>query len=216
MEQDKDKRDWSDFRGNLNGNYDYTGHKPDWDRAIEIFSERLNDFYFIPIKRLLPYKKGEGFSIVTLQCALIETFAAFKYGKVYKEDLNNESEEGIFYKNVGNLFVRFLKDTDEFKQNFEGDTKPKASKFYSDVRCGLMHETRTRKDWVINTKATKADKENKIFIKQSGGKINIYRNQLQEALVVYFDWYTGVLGKKVMITTNFDGYLPENLTIFMI
>lgn len=191
-----DERKWADFRANLNRKYEYSLEtETDWNRAAIIFSKRLDEFFFKPIKRLLPFKRGEGFAIVTLQCALIETFAAFKKGQVY--DRTKEPND-IYYKESQNIFTSFLNEEDLFKDNFGGNEKPSTACFYSDVRCGLMHETRTKDRWIIIADAleyrkknglSKAEYTDETLIKKASGKHIIFRNQLQTALDTYFKNY---------------------------
>jgi hypothetical protein len=167
--------------------------KNEWEKAINIFSERLDKFYISPIKELidLPEKYGgQGFVIVTAQCALIETFAAFKNGKIYDE---NKEESEIYYYKSGKLFQEFLKSEDLFQKNFGGNDKPSVSDFYKSVRCGLLHETRTKVKWTIKADVKKYLKNDiiteKTFAAKTSGKYIVFRNQLQDALQDYFDTY---------------------------
>lgn len=60
-----------------------------WDEAFEkFFRTRIETRYFGPIRLLQEMNKnnGEGFSIVTIQCSLIEFFASTIEGKGYKQD----------------------------------------------------------------------------------------------------------------------------------
>lgn len=151
------QKKWNDIRKRINNKYELNDEtSEDWKSAVSIFSERLQNFYINPIRTLTSGNTGEGFPIVTVQCALIETFAAFKKGKVYDRKV---SEDGIYYKESGKLFVDFLESEQLFSKNFNGDN-PKADKFYADVRCGLMHETKTKKDWIIRADALHYAKEN--------------------------------------------------------
>ncbi len=87
---------WKNVRNRLNGNYTLNSKTSnDWNEAVDIFSRRLKRFYINPINNLMPKIKGEGFIIVTAQCALRETFAAFKEGKIYNYDVNPDE---IYYK----------------------------------------------------------------------------------------------------------------------
>lgn len=73
---------WTRLRPGLNANYDIN---QDWLEIIELFKTRMYDKYFDPIHALIApnHQKGEGFSIVTLQCSLIESFASLKTGQIY-------------------------------------------------------------------------------------------------------------------------------------
>src|SRR5690348_13665043 len=77
-----DKITWKKLRVELNNSYDFDER---WDEVIDLFKQRIDNFYFDPIQKILNpnLKKGEGFAIVTLHCALIEMLAAFKYGKIH-------------------------------------------------------------------------------------------------------------------------------------
>jgi hypothetical protein len=188
----QDKRLWSEVRVNLNGNYNYTENILDWDRAIKIFSERLEDYFFNPLKHLRKFydkpNSGEGFSMVTLQCALIETFAALKEGKIHNRNPIFKYE----YKDCMDLFVNFL-ETENIFINLKDDAK----NFYTEVRCGLMHETRTKSVWKIKACAkcfkkinNRTDISDDAILAKNGvsGRI-IFRNQLQDALENYFKQY---------------------------
>ena len=154
----------------LNNNYEFTNN---WELVIELFKQRIENFYFDTIKNILKpnSKKGEGFAIVTLQCALIEMLAAFKYGKIHnpeKIDTDPEYE----YKDSTKYFIKFLKNESLFENHFfivrpngmkHGNQPYDADDFYSNVRCGLMHEARTKKDWLITAKKQPVT-PNKIFI----------------------------------------------------
>ncbi len=233
----KDKG-WKDIRTHLNNKYELNSETEEyWKLAVEIFRERLQNYYFDPLKFLIDsYKKfefdesatdesvcdelasdkpatektkkagkkkniGEGFPILTAQCALIETFAAYKKGKIFKSDL--KEEDGIYYKGSRKLFIDFLESETLFKGNFGGDSKPSAEDFYSDVRCGLMHETRTKNNWIIhanvnNTSSINSSRKKEItettfILKGNSGKHIVFRNQLQCVLEKYFEYYSDIL-----------------------
>lgn len=202
--------DWREVRGKLNKKYTYNDNDETseyWGKAVEIFSERLEKFYIKPLHLLIEASnddessqpidtnksakklEGQGFLIVTAQCALVETFAAFKEGKIYK----NNKEDEIYYYKSAELFKDFLESEELFQKNFGGNDKPGISNFYSGVRCGLLHETRTKIKWVI-----KADVKNylkkdiiteKTFAAKTSGIYIIFRNQFQTALKNYFKQY---------------------------
>lgn len=142
--------------------------KDDWDKAIKIFQDRLRNYFFNSIENIIETEcgDGEGFAIVTLQCALIETFAAFREGKVfgYQTDENHKEHDGypktFKYKDDNKEFTKFLEThfggnfcSDEDKQKIENADPNNLSlfkQFYKNVRCGLVHQTRTKGNWCIN------------------------------------------------------------------
>lgn len=101
-----------------------------WKEAIKIFVSRINSRYFCAIDKLM---KGEnvrgmltyGFAIVTLQCALIDTFAKFRYGP----DKTKNSDR----------FISFL---EEYLIP-DGKEEKLAKRVYKDIRCGLVHSGST-------------------------------------------------------------------------
>jgi hypothetical protein len=130
--------------------------------------------------------------MVTLQCALIETFATFREGKIYKK----EPKFGYEYNDCENMFSRFLGDENIFSDAFTRNNN--ASSFYKGVRCGLMHSTKTTLGWKINASVepymennpARQDINNEsFFVSETGGIKIIFRNQFQDVLVGYFNGY---------------------------
>ncbi len=101
-------------------------------------------------KRLFSYDdvNGEGFSIVAIQCTLIEFLASTIEGKNYRHRGSRDASPlGDYeYYNSSDMFVRFLSEQDPFRRYFDRDT---AHDFYANVRCPLLHEARTRNGWTI-------------------------------------------------------------------
>lgn len=157
----------------------------DWQKAYDrFFVERLRSRYFAPIRALQRAKrlKGEGFAIVAIQCSLIEFLGAILAGKAYRlrSDFKDKTTE---YCNSGDMFIGFLKTAYPFKEPF----KHVAGDFYSNVRCGLLHEARTKGHWLIRAK----DKDGSgalIDVTNPKEKI-VYRDNLQDAFDKFVKWY---------------------------
>jgi hypothetical protein len=121
-----------------------------WQEAgTDYFYKRIDSRYLTPIGQLQSHETqgGEGFSIVTIQCALIEFLAAMVEGKNYSFE---KTKDPHAYSNSGDLFRTFLSSQDPFAKSF---TKDIATDFYKSVRCGLLHEARTKNGWRIKTTA---------------------------------------------------------------
>lgn len=187
---------WNNKREIVKNSYEYNNN---WDEIIKRFENRIEDFYFIPIDRVKdPNKlKGEGFSILTIQCALIEMFAAFKYGKIHKHDKKN-SDPNYTYKRSDECFIPFLHSESIFENHFhkfqggtiEIDQPFSATDFYIKVRCGLMHEARTKGEWIINAKKTYEGNETSYITREKNtNKISIDRTLLNIQLKKYFQVY---------------------------
>lgn len=148
-----------------------------WDTAFEeFFFQRLDSRYLKPI-RVLQEKgswEGEGFSIVSIQCALLEFLAACRGGLIYRHKNPAPPHE---YNTSGDLFATFLSTTAPFNALFKRED---ALEFYRQIRCALLHEARTKGGWIIH----------------SSGRIGVdctrkivYRNTFQTLITDYIDGY---------------------------
>ena len=189
---------WKTIREKVTDNYEYNS---DWKDAINLFKTRLDRKFFNPIEELIKQKKqeGEGFTIVTTQCALIESLASFRTGQIFNHKKNGNSPK-YEYNESKKMFVNFLNKDSIFENNFwsfiggklKKNTPFSADKFYSDVRCGLMHEARTKNEWFINT-TKKSIKTEKIFLEKDGDKVKILRSILHYRLKEAVDSYCSEL-----------------------
>jgi len=200
---------WTTIRKELNDNYNLSEQ---WKSAVELFDKRINKKYLNSIEELIAkdIREGEGFLIVTIQCVLIELFAAFKDGAIYNH--NKPIEGGLYYeyKDCGEIFIKFLNTEDIFNKIFfvtdklgnkQLNTPFSGKLFYSQVRCGLMHEARTKGNWHIN--ATKNDNiSDTRFIKQAKKGNVIYRTLLHFALTRYFKKYKSELLNEDIVYNN--------------
>lgn len=150
-----------------------------WGEVFAEFLEvRLKTRYLNPIGMLTGGTNGEGFSIVTLQCALIEFLAALKEGKNYIYRGAGAQLSDHEYSNSSSLFCDFLTSNAPFNTWIHVDAA--ARDFYANVRCGLLHEARTKKGWKIKKSGEAAiDSTKKV----------VYRDQLQVAIDQYLDQY---------------------------
>lgn len=175
----KTKNDWLEIRERLKS--DFTD-KNDWVSATDLMRKRFQTRYFKPIEHILSLNitTGEGFAVVSLMCALIEFFKSCIEGKKYEL---YAQETDFVYGSSSSKFKAFLLNEDPFKPIFSKKvSKPEkklvnfADDFYSNVRCGLLHEAATKNNWVIRTskKGTKS-KVSFIDVSNENQKI-IYRD----------------------------------------
>jgi len=104
--------------------------KPDsgnWEEGIRIFEERIKSRYIEPADLLVendskrnPIDRRYGFSIMAIDCLLIETIQSFKEGRT---DTKRVSKT---------VFVNFLTQSHEFKKHFM-KRKRRSSIITSDV-----------------------------------------------------------------------------------
>ena len=134
---------------------------------------------------------GEGFAAMTLVCSLVEFLQSCYEGKTYELNAN---ETKFVYGGSGAKFKAFLISHEPFKSIFSNpvskpDKKIKnfADDFYSNVRCGLLHEAATKNNWLIKTSKASSTK---IFVDISDeSKKVIYRDNFVEAIKKFVDSY---------------------------
>jgi hypothetical protein len=173
----------------------------DWEVVIDIFEKRIENKFFEPL-RLLKDKgnnEGSGFSMVAIECLLIELFAAFREGKVFNVSYCENSDPPYQYKDCQTLYVDFLTTIFPFNKQFSSDPIKvdkenklfPANEFYTHVRCGLLHEGKTKGNWTINLKPGTEPKG--IFLGKDGKKLKIYRTILLKKLENYLTHYASEL-----------------------
>lgn len=153
-----------------------------WRQTIQQYLDgRLHPRYLQPIGEMEKLNKfqGEGFSVVTIQCALIEFLAALREGVKYKRekpDPNNHE-----YSGSKRLFVKFLGTVPPFSTSIGAE----AEGFYDDVRCGLLHEGQTKNRWLIK----KRDGKCLATVISAGPQKTLYWSALQCEIMGYLSGY---------------------------
>lgn len=111
--------------------------KEDWDEMIDMFHDRIESRYFKPVRLIASNKEiGEfsGFSILAIDCLIIETLSQFYLG--------HDETQGEHRKS----FWVFFKGSDRFKGSFSRNI---AFIFYSHFRCGILHQAQTKLKSVV-------------------------------------------------------------------
>ena len=133
------KSDWDELSLN--------GLNSDWNKAVDIFDDRMKGRFFKQIELLDNNPNREigifaGFSIMSLNCLLIETMEQFINGRI-------RTGQGMDEK----AFFDFFQRSTEFSKFF--DTQGKARIFYQQIRCGLLHQAQTKRESTIHIKSEK-------------------------------------------------------------
>lgn len=149
--------------------------------AEEYYMARLELRYLSPIRLLQEHGTflGEGFSIVAIQCTLLEFLESTVQGKTYRYLRHGEVLGAYEYSSSRDIFVKFLTLRPPFSNEFDNDL---AHDFYTGVRCGLLHEARTKNGWRIwaeDTESRIVDKDDK----------TVFRNNFQAALLRFIENY---------------------------
>lgn len=190
----KTVRDWEIAKLKLKGS---TGSEI-WQEIFQNFLQtRLEKRYFAPIRALEQMKQhdGEGFAIVALHCTLIEFLGSIICGKTYKYQRRgdpplNKNE----YSDSGDMFIFFLENYEPFKTMFSN--RGSAKDFYTSVRCGLLHEARTKNNWKIRVRQSAPTPIN------TDTKV-VYRNKMQNAFDQFMNWYEESLTKDIELQKAF-------------
>ena len=100
-----------------------------WDRAIEIFRNRLCGRYIDPMNELIHADINKnGFAAMAICCLLLDTLMQFREGYA-------QTPRGQCMRD----YSKFLND------QFDSITDIKmAGRFYTDIRCGILHAAQTQ------------------------------------------------------------------------
>jgi hypothetical protein len=155
-----------------------------WEQAFDQFHlTRINTRYLEPMRTIQTHLRkdlGEGFAIAALFCSLVEFLESTEQGLKYvhgKADANNHE-----YSNSGKLFQAFLTSRTPFDRLVTPATL--ADDFYKAMRCGLLHEARTKGNWMISSLPSGGD-----LIRQKAASITVFRNEFVPALERYLTDY---------------------------
>lgn len=185
--------DWLAFKGSLV----VGGTAALWGNAYEdYFHSRLSHRYLKPLELLQTngLLKGEGFSIVAIQCSLIEFLESTLQGMSYRYSRNGNPPLGQYeYSNSGLMFESFLANRTPFNGEF---SQQQAHEFYVSVRCGVLHEARTKNGWTIRAKSETGQ------ITDPTQKI-LYRDDFQKGLRTFVEWYKSTLPTDVLLQEAF-------------
>ena len=187
--------EWRAIQPNL-----LAGANPEiWGSILkDFYFDRLKTRYLDPIEAILKMElsAGEGFAVVAIQCSLIEFLEscfqgvnyvnerrkAFSFGRWLKGMLSCHGSNNAAryrYKNSGKIFVAFLTKQEPFKRHF---SKALAQDFYKSVRCGILHEARTKGKWLIH-------KESQASLIIDAERRILYRNNFHRALLEFINAY---------------------------
>lgn len=160
-------------------------NKDAWDVAFhEFFKGRLDDRYLKPIKSIQDSGsfEGEGFAILAIICSLIEFLESTLVGKNYRFRRKGDPKLTDFeYGGSAEIFCNFLTKRIPFKNHFDSEL---ANEFYEKVRCGLLHEARTKGKWTIIARHS-----NEILVEKLKDETRIYRDNFLDGLNLYIEKY---------------------------
>lgn len=168
-----------------------------WKKAYRVFWERTHSRFLAPADLIIKQgrSEGEGFAVVAIQCILIEYLEAWYQGKIYVSTSPCNELKRHEYNSSEPLFVKFLTTQKPFCAQF--NRRAQALSFYHKIRCGVIHEGRTKEDTKIR------DKKGNLLIERSGSHLLVYRTRFQDALKQFLEDYEKELLKKRALKENF-------------
>ncbi len=166
----------------LNLKLTMTSDEETWQNAIEILKDRIYGRYLNQIELLLDDVNANGFTIMALNCLLIETLFQFRDGVAETPRPNSTK------------YPKFLMQ--EFPANF--DTEDKATEFYKNIRCGILHSAQTKNESRLTDRAD-------FVVNFEGSTLIVSVVGLSKALNTYFDNYLKKLSNssETMLRENF-------------
>jgi len=137
----------------------------DWQKAIEIVEDRIRGRFVIWIDKVAS-EQFSGFVVIALDCLMLETLNGFMTGKKSAGDCS--------------VYEEFLSTQKHF--NLDKDI---ARSFCTNVRNGLIHDTVTKRKWLVE----KTKPDGKIVEKDCDGNFVLNRSLFHAALKSEFeDW----------------------------
>jgi hypothetical protein len=185
------KYDWINLRTKL---LITSNDKDLWKQTALVLHNRLNTRYFRPIERILSMRisSGEGFAVMTLICSLIEFLQSSYEGKTYSH--SSKKDDKIYGKSE-KKFKDFFETHEPFKSIFKKSVSTPNSKFktysddfYSNVRCGLLHEAATMNGWTIIVSNKSKKTEQIVDLTDESNKI-IFKGKFYEGIKSFYKNY---------------------------
>jgi hypothetical protein len=109
----------------------------DWPKAADVIRDRL-DGRFLRFASNWLSDRHSGFVVLAIDCLLAETIQQFVEG--IPDD----------WKGSRKRIKRFLKGP-RFQPEFDADAR---DAFYTDIRCGLLHQAEAKRMWLIRRQQT--------------------------------------------------------------
>lgn len=176
---------WKNLRKNL-----FKNNLEDWEGAISIFNDRISSRFLNPINSInnetdFEKRAGEGFSISLILIVLMESLASFEIGKIYTQEKKFSPH---LYNSSAKLFNEFLKNNEIFKEKFPNNRDAR-DLFYKNIRCGLVHEARTKNnDIILSNKSSRTANSNLFYFKENNQYI-LNRDLFYETLKEFLEKY---------------------------
>lgn len=162
--------DWVELKSRLPSDGEWEGASAEWTAVIDVVQKRIQTRFFKPAEAL-DHLKHAGFAVLALDCLLLETIQAFRNGRRAKDNGESRRQCMALLTSSGHL-AQFFSKSDL------------ASRFFRDVRNGLLHDGETRGGWII-----KASPRYRLVECHTDDFIVVNRSKFHGALVAEFNDY---------------------------
>jgi hypothetical protein len=157
-----------------------------WKYAYEkYYLARIETRYLMPMKSILAQGSydGAGFSVVALFCTLVEFLESCERGRNFRIPEKRHPLTRYEYgpRKAAKYFKSFFRMRPPFKTLMPPGL---VESFYKDVRCGLVHEARTKGAWLIA-----ADSWGGALVRRKGKTRILHRDEILPALSQYLSGY---------------------------
>ena len=151
---------WKDLRKELQSS---SAGTEKWVEAFNVLRTRWETRYLHPIGWIHDYHgaedaKGEGFAIMTIACCLLENVAAAYFGRIYHYGFQpgHKSFAPWGYHDPKEFYEKMLRLHPDFRGKVLCPDFNE-QRFYRAIRCGLIHEARTKAELKIQCNSSTAD-----------------------------------------------------------
>lgn len=141
-----------------------------WQKAVDIFADRIEGRFLSQIQVLSDDINKNGFSIMALNCLLIETILQFEIGRNNTPTYNRTQYSGFLLKSFPAIF----------------STNDSAECFYRDIRCGILHSAQTKGK-------SKLTCDNSYIVRYAEGGIAVSVKRFSTTLYDYYERYKHLL-----------------------
>ena len=150
----------------LNLNLTLQSSEADWNTAVAILKDRIEGRYINQIDLLSNDINANGFTIMALNCLLIETLFQFRDGEEVTPQPNSKT------------YPAFL--LQEFSSAFKNQKT--AESFYKNIRCGILHSAQTKNESRLS------DRED-VVVTLEGNTLVVSVKGVSSLLKMYFEHY---------------------------
>jgi len=169
----------------------YSSDQATWGRAIDMFEDRIKGRYLHSIIELNRNDYMHGFSIMAINCLLVDTLGHFVQGKPktnsmdYVEFLLHIFDQKFSLGEPGDCYDAEYepRQTRLYQADRSKWDAYWATMFYKDIRCSILHAAQTQ----MGSRLTVA--QDTVITKTEAGKLSVDVSKFTSVLIGYYHNY---------------------------